>query len=160
MKYCPKCGTQMSDETVLCPKCPPPQSTEQRPPITIQEPLTKKNSNKNTLPIILMIINIVLTVALLTTSVIMYFNPLSTSSPTNVGDKSNTNIYNTTCPASQHGNHDWAPAKCTEPAQCYNCDAYRDDKLGEHSFYTDDDGFCDCSYCGILYDVYIASLDD
>ena len=89
----------------------------------------------------------------------MHFITSSISNSANNNSNSNSSVFNSTCPEDEYGNHDWAPAKCTEPAQCYNCNEYRDDKFGQHSFYTHDDGLRDCSYCGILYDVYIASLD-
>lgn len=83
----------------------------------------------------------------------MYFIP-----PTSNGLVDN-NAFNSTCPASEYGYHDWSPARCTQPSQCYECGAYRDDKLGEHDFDTDNDGLCSCWYCGLLYEVYINSLD-
>ena len=156
MKYCAKCGTQMPDDAVECPQCQPVTNYTPTPPKKQESP--KKTSSK-TIPLI--ITNIVISgLALISTIGGYFIVPTNNGSGTNNDNSQpNNNVFNTTCPEDEYGYHDWSPAKCTEPAQCYNCDAYRDDKLGEHSFYTDDDGFCDCSYCGILYTVYIASLD-
>lgn len=162
MKFCEKCGTQINDETAICPQCQTPISNYSQ-----QSTLPKKKSKKMYFIIPLIVIFTAL-IAFLTT---YYFilpnnseptdNPNSNSSTNNAStDNTFTTTTDDKCPASQYGNHDWARAKCTEPAQCNYCDAYRDDKLGQHSFYTDSDGLCDCSYCGILYDVYIASLEE
>ncbi len=161
MKYCAKCGTQMSDDTMVCPQCHP-EINNQQPQTSNQTIPTKKNASNKIIPLISA--NIILSALTLIILVILHFIPSSSNNPTNDNNNSdlgntNSNIYSSTCPEDEHGNHDWAPAKCTEPAQCYNCNTYRDDKLGNHSFYTDDDGFCDCTYCGILYEVYMDSLE-
>jgi len=152
MKYCAKCGTQLSDDTMVCPKCHP-ETNKSQPQLSIPSSPTKNNSNKIT-PLILT--NVIIATLTLIAVILMYF--IQPSNNSSIGG-TNSNVFTSTCPADAYGNHDWSPARCTEPSQCYNCNAYRDDKLGEHSFYTDDDGFCDCSYCGMLYQVYINSLD-
>lgn len=157
MKYCAKCGTPMSDDAVLCPQCHP-ETNNQQPQISSQEP--QKNTSRKTNSFVLT--NVVISILTLIATIGMHFVSPSINNSVSTNDNlnsTNSNVFNSICPADEYGNHDWAPAKCTEPAQCYNCNAYKDDKLGEHSFYTDDDGFCDCTYCGILYDVYIDSLD-
>ena len=157
MKYCAKCGTQMSDDTVLCPQCNPESNKQQ--PQNLNQEIPRNNISRKTTHLV--VSNIIISIITLIATIGTYFiSPTSNNSANNNDNpNSNSDVFNSTCPANEYGNHNWAPARCTEPAQCYNCDAYRDDKLGEHSFYTDDDGFCDCTYCGILYDVYINSLD-
>lgn len=159
MKFCEKCGAQINDEATICPQCQTP--TNNQPINVIQQPQPKKKAGKMYFVIPLIIIF----TALITFLVVYFVLPNNSKSEDNTSLNSSVNDASTIittgqCPEDKNGNHDWAPAKCTEPAQCYNCNAYRDDKLGQHKFYTDDDGFCDCTYCGIVYDVYIDSLKD
>ena len=154
MKYCAKCGTQMSDETVVCPKCHP--EINNQPP---SQSIASKNSSSKIVPLILT--NAIVSVLTLIAIIIMYFNPPSINSTTSNDDNSNSNsnVVSSTCPADEYGNHDWSIPTCIKPAQCYKCDAYKDNTLGQHSFWTDSDGFNECMHCGILYEVYIDSLD-
>ena len=193
MKYCAKCGTPMSDDTTLCPKCYPQVNHQHSQNTPSPQILSKNHSEKKTnktSPLI--ILNTILTAVILIALITMYFISPSNHNSTNGNNSSSTgNItsgsFNSTCPASEYGNHNWASANCTEPAKCYNCDAYKDDeygnhewtsanctepthcrhcneykddKLGEHFFYTrEDDGLCYCTHCGMLYDVYIKSFE-
>ena len=50
---------------------------------------------------------------------------------------------------SKLGNHDWESPNCVEPAKCRHCNAYRDDKLGNHKWETDDYGNRVCEFCYI-----------
>ena len=157
MKYCAKCGTQMSDDAVLCPQCYP-ESNKQQPLVPNQlTPL--KNTSRKTNPLILA--NVMISTLTLIATIGMYFISPSINNSTNNNDSSNSssNIFNSTCPADEYGYHDWSTANCTKPSYCYECGAYRDDKLGQHHFHTDNDGLCSCWYCGILYEVYMDSLD-
>lgn len=136
MKFCSKCGTQMPDETMVCPQCQAP-TNNQYLLNSNQQPSQKK---KNILPIVIFIALVLIIL------IVVYFILQSINGTTN------SNTFNSTCPASQYGNHDWSSPTCIEPAQCYHCDAYRDDKLGNHSFseWNDD---C-CLYCDLSKDEY------
>lgn len=167
MKYCAQCGTQISDDTMVCPKCHP-EINNQQPHISSNNPPPQKKKSNKIFQLVLT--NTFLTSAILISNLFMYFNPPSTSgstnnttnTPTNQNNiiSNSSNSYNsTTCPENEHGNHDWNSPTCSYPARCFNCGEYKDNTLGHHSFYTDDNGICDCSYCGILYEVYMDSLD-
>lgn len=149
MKYCAKCGTQMSDDVAVCPQCHP-EKNKLEPQLSIQSPPTKSITSK-IIPFILT--NVIISILTLIAIIGMYF-----ILPSN-NNSENSNNWNSTCPADEYGYHDWSTAKCTEPAHCYECGAYRDDKLGEHMFETDDDGLRSCWHCGMLYEVYIDSLN-
>ena len=209
MKYCAKCGTQLPDETTVCPQCQT-QANNQETSISNQQHPQKKKTNKITS---LIVTNIILTALTFAMIIVAYFtyplinnitddnddsnfltsstdsdddsnfltsstdsdddsNSLTSStdsdddsnsltSSTDSDDDSNslTSAANAPCPAHEYGNHDWRRATCNEPAQCYNCDAYKDDVLGQHQFHTNNDGLCDCDYCGMLYDVYMNSIE-
>lgn len=147
MKYCSKCGTQMSDDTVVCPQCHP-ETNNQQSQISNQLPPTKKTSSK-IFPLILT--NVIISALTLIATIGMYFiSPSTNNSPNN---------NNTKCPANEYGNHYWSTPNCVSPAYCYHCGAYKDDKLGEHRFETDDNGLISCWHCDILYEVYMNSLD-
>ena len=156
MKYCAKCGTQIPDETLVCPQCSSETNTSQLEIFSENLPSQKKNPSKNSAFIIP---NAILTTISLISLIITLFTPHSANNSNSSPNTTLSDNYSNTCPADEYGYHDWSPARCTYPAHCYECGAYKDDILGEHSFYTDDDGLCDCSYCGILYEVYIASLN-
>ena len=159
MKYCAKCGTPMSDDTMVCPKCHP--EINNQPPQIPSQSTSSINSSSKIVPLILT--NVIVSVLTLIAIIIMYFNPPSINSTTSNNDNSNSNsnsnVVSSTCPADEYGNHDWSIPTCTNPAQCYKCDTYKDNTIGQHSFWTDSDGFNECMHCGILYEVYIDSLD-
>lgn len=156
MKYCAKCGMPMSDDTVLCPQCHP-ETNSQQPQNSNQT--NPQNTSRKTNSLVLT--NVVISILTLIATIGMHLiSPtINDSANNNDNPNSSSNVFNSTCPADEYGNHNWSTANCTEPAQCYKCDAYRDDKLGEHSFDTNDDGLCSCWYCEMLYDVYIKSIE-
>ena len=157
MKYCANCGTQMPDEINTCQQCGYSSDSNTIKTPEIQPNITSQNTNqrskKNKSVKLYIVIPIVIVVSIITSVIVsaLFAKYTYNNYVISYSDEG--------CPEDKNGNHDWAPAKCTEPAQCYNCNAYRDDKLGQHKFYTDDDGFCDCTYCGIVYDDYINSKD-
>ena len=153
MRYCAKCGTQILDDAVSCPKCYSQVRNQQSQIQTLSIPTL--NTTNKIIPLILT--NIIICILIFVAIIVSYFAPIPISDSSIAND--NFNVINSVCPEDEYGNHDWAPARCTEPAQCYNCNAYRDGKLGEHSFHTDDGGLCDCTYCGILYEIYMDSLN-
>ncbi len=52
-------------------------------------------------------------------------------------------------------NHDWSAATCVEPAQCWKCDKYKDNELGNHDFhYYEDIDDMKCIHCNILKSEY------
>ena len=147
MKYCSKCGTQMSDDTMVCPQCHPTTNNQQSQISNLITP-PKHTSNK-IIPLI--ITNLIISSLTLIATIGMYFiSPLSSNS---------VNNNNTPCPANEYGNHDWSIPNCVEPAHCYDCGAYKDDKLGEHNFWVTSDDIKKCMHCGILYEVYMDSLN-
>ena len=159
MKYCAKCGTQMSDDTTLCSQCHP-EINNKHSQIPNQF-IPTKNATSKIIPLVLT--NVIISMLTLIAVIIMYFiTPPTNNLPSN-NDNSNSNsnsdVVSSNCPADEYGNHDWSTPTCVNPAQCYKCDAYKDDKLGQHSFWTDSDGFNECVYCGILYEVYTDSLE-
>ena len=153
MKYCAKCGTQMSDDTVVCPKCHPEinnLSSQHQNQVT-----TIKNTNSKSNPLIL--INIIISALTLIAVIVMHFIPLSINDTTNNNDNlndnsnSHSNNVTSTCPASEYGNHNWSRATCQEPSYCYDCNAEKDGKLGNHYWDVDELGNRYCWDCGIPY---------
>lgn len=147
MKYCANCGTQMSDETQTCPQC----QTSTNNQCSLNTNSIPKRNKLIKLYIVIPIVIVVTIITSITTCFVLQ----------NFTDKGNFTLQSTndTCPAAEYGHHDWASANCTEPAQCYNCGAYRDDRLGNHSWWENSDGFEECYYCDMLYDDYIDSKE-
>ena len=114
MKTCKNCGTQNPDETQVCNQCQTPLNDKpiNESPITIVESTTSitdpspikqpKPNKKKIITISLAIISITIIFCILTATHVICLN------------------------------HDWFPATCVEPAQCWKCDKYKDDVLGNH----------------------------
>lgn len=58
------------------------------------------------------------------------------------------------CPANEYGNHDWNAASCIEPAQCRDCNIYRDNKLATHHDWHEYDSGRKCDDCNLSYTDY------
>ena len=165
MKYCPRCGTQLSDNFVVCPQCQTPINHN---PISNQAVQTSNNNCVTQPPktsnkvVPLIIINIILTTLVLIVLIISYFIPSPNSNSINNGDSANddsipSDTIGSDCPANEYGNHNWSRATCQKPSYCYDCYKEKNDKLGNHSWDTDEDGNRYCWDCGIPYDDYISS---
>lgn len=152
MKFCAKCGTQISNGIKTCPQCGY-FFDENQFKTTINEYANANEKAKNKSVKFYIIIPIVIIISIFTSIIVcvVVANPINSNYVTQSSKEA--------CPEDEYGNHDWSSAKCTAPAQCYNCNVYKDNKLGHHHFYTDKNGICDCSYCGMLYDDYIDSKE-
>ena len=75
----------------------------------------------------------------------------NSNSTTNEETEQKSNEALEKCPEDKNGIHDWDVATCVEPAKCYNCGVYKDDKLGNRHIWEEGK----CLDCGILYDDYI-----
>lgn len=104
MKYCPNCGTENLDENRVCSQCQTPFNSPE-----LQEQFTdakqKAPSNKRK----------ILTPILITLGIIIIFIFLTSTHIICI-------------------NHSWRTPTCIEPAQCYYCDKYKDDNLGNHDW--------------------------
>ena len=144
----------MSDDTMACPKCHP-EINNQCPQIPNQS-IPSKNSGSKIVPLTLS--NVIISTLTLIAVIICILINGTTSNNDESNSNSNSNVVSSTCPADEYGHHEWSVAHCTSPAYCYECGAYKDDTLGEQNFWTSND-ITECIYCGILYEVYIDSLD-
>ncbi len=155
----------MADEAEKCPQCnfpvfdPNTSSHQQCPP--------KKKFNK-----LFVIIPLIMVLTALITFAVTCFilpngsnteepnpeppieenienEPIEENPPAeNVEETSEIESEKDICPAQEYGNHDWSKPTCIEPAHCYECGAYKDDVLGNHYFYYNDDiDEIVCSYC-------------
>ena len=60
-------------------------------------------------------------------------------------------VHDSKCPENEYKNHDWLSPTCIEPAKCFWCGVYKDEKLSEHhNWYTYDNGLTKCQDCNIL----------
>ena len=185
MKFCEKCGTQLEDDAIVCTNC---EAT-----VKTKGSKKSKNSNKEKMPkkattmfFIAVPLIIVITVAI--TFTCAYFllpkDTVTTGSTAPAATEVRTDVtVNTVCSESDSGNHSWGspncinpakcyycdeykdnklgnhnwyPANCVEPAHCSHCDEYKDDKLGNHSWHKTDDGIQECEFCYMLYSDYVA----
>lgn len=154
MKFCANCGTQMPDESKTCPQCGYSSDASQSQTSINEHSSTNVNqqSKSNKLVKFYIIIPIVIIISIITSLVVSVLVLNSTN-------KNNSN-YTTpssaeVCPASEYGNHNWDNATCIKPAQCYNCDAYKDNQLGNHHWWVNDYDIKECMYCHMLYDEYV-----
>ena len=155
MSYCERCGTQIPEESGVCPKCCP--SVDNRPEIQPNQQIPpKKKFNK----MIVVIPSIIILTALITFAVTYFVLPSNTGNEVTV-DTTVTEMTTSAdyCPASDYGNHDWSRATCQEPSYCYDCNAEKDGQLGNHNWDVDDDGTRYCWDCGLPYDDY-TSLEE
>ena len=144
MKFCAKCGMQLLDEAIVCPQCSTPTDNQIKKK-TKQHVRKKFNIMYILVPLI--IITFVMNVFTITFFVLPNYN--------SENGLSFSSTVNNTCPADKYGHHSWSPAKCTNPSHCYNCGAYKDNKLGNHDFNLDDEtGLIVCWNCNMLKDDY------
>ncbi len=147
MKFCAKCGAQMPDEAETCPQCNfPVFDPSDVTPTKAKTP--KKKINNLFIVVPLTIVVSAITSFIVASSVLPKAAPdkVIENSPvyeeTNSTNEDNTFTSETTesvCPAQEYGNHSWSSANCTTPSHCYYCNAYKDEKLGYHEFYYDED---------------------
>ena len=90
MKYCAKCGTQMSDDTMTCPQCYPTTNTQQPQNSNLLTPT--KNTSSKIHPLI--VTSFVLSVLALIIAIGTHF-----VSPSNNNLGNNGGNWNSTCPA-------------------------------------------------------------
>lgn len=162
MKFCEKCGAQIPDEAFVCPQCQTPINNH------VQRDINQQISkNKNSIKMYLIIPIIVILTATIVFGITYFvlshdFKDAASTDAKTLETKSSETIedtvfsaIDTTCPEQEYGNHDWRAATCVEPAKCYNCGAYKDDKLGNHSWWENLYDIKECQYCSMLYDDYI-----
>ncbi len=154
MKFCAKCGMQMSNESAICPQCQTPTNEQFLK-------VSKKQCNaKKKFDITYIVIALVVTVLAFNIFAFAYFASTNNSnfsggSNTNMGSEFTSGTTLDTCPEDEYGHHDWSPATCVRPACCYNCNAYKDNNLGYHKFELDDEtGIISCWYCYMLKEEY------
>ncbi len=155
MKFCEKCGAQIPDEAFACPQCQAPTNNQLQSNINQQISKNKKSIK------MYFIIPLIIVFTALTTFLVAYFvlpNDSESENKTNT-NSSTSKVVNATaddeCPEQEYGNHDWSAATCVEPAKCYNCGVYKDDKLGNHSWWENLYDIKECQYCSMLYEDYI-----
>ena len=154
MKFCKHCGTEVSEESMFCPSCKASLKGK-----TEAEATNQKLSKKINRMIIVMPLVVILTAAV--TFALTYFllpqriadamgSSDSNSVKTSVNStESRTDVVaaDNECPENEYGNHDWDAATCVEPAKCFDCGEYKNDILGNHSYFTTTDGRLVCIFC-------------
>ena len=160
MKFCEKCGTQITDEIAMCPQCQTLINNHIPTNLPPQSPAKTKS-----IKMYFIIPLIVVFTALITISIVYFVLPNDSKSiddshsNSSVNNSSTDNTFTTTindaCPEDEYGHHSWESATCERPAYCWECGAYKDDKLGYHDFELDEEtGLIKCWYCNMLKSDY------
>lgn len=158
MKFCSKCGTQIPEGTTACPKC------QLSANVSAHTESDNIKSIKKMFRKLYIIMPLTIIFAILVTFVAAYFlfgsNAETVQSPKANNVQTTDNSFdvessNSVCPEDEYGHHYWDKATCIEPAQCFNCGAYRDNKLGNHRWenYEDSDEMF-CLVCDMLKSEY------
>ncbi len=152
MRYCTKCGTQIADESTVCPQCQTSIKNQYTPN---QQSIPKKKFNKLYIVIPLIIIATALIVFVITYFIFPRSSNIESVSDSNIEDNFVVDTIYDTCPEDEYGHHSWGSATCEHPAVCLNCGAYKDNKLGHHDFeYDEETDMIVCWHCNMPKDEY------
>lgn len=162
MDFCPKCGTQIPEGTIACPKC------QLNSNISDHAKSDDMKAIKKMLKKLYIIIPLTIILTVLITFVAAYFlfgsdeETVQSTKSNNVQATDNSfdiEASNSVCPEDEHGHHYWQSANCIEPSKCFNCGAYRNNQLGNHhwtNYDNSDEMFC--TICYMLKSEYDSNL--